>query len=419
MASVADGVGEGESMSTPAMEQVAIPAHVPRDLVRDLDLYALPGLESGHTLDVHALWKNVQDTHPPVFWTPHYGGHWVVTRYAEIEKLLFEHERFSSSEPFVPRGVIPLQIPVQFDPPQHGPFRKLLMPAFAPKVLARATERARAAAVEIIERLRPEGSCEFVQDFAGTMPVIAFLTLIDLPEEDYAYLRGVAVRMSSPADPAAPAAWAEMSAYVQGHIDERRKAPRDDFITSLLTAKVGGRPLTSEEIFGMCLLIVGGGLDTVVSMTSFAAAHLAQHPEARADLLAHPDRMASAVEEIARRFGTSNLGRQVRQDTTLGGVDIPEGDIVMALIPLAGLDETVTDDPMALDFSRGRPRHLAFGIGPHTCIGNTLARREIRIFLEEWLSRIPDFRLAAGTMPHVTTGIVNSVADLHLEWDVA
>lgn len=404
-------------MPTTTMKE--IPAHIPRDLVRDLDLYALPGLESGHTLDVHALWKQVQDTHPPVFWTPHYGGHWVVTRFAEIEKLLFEHARFSSSEPFVPRGVIPLQIPVQFDPPQHGPFRKLLMPAFSPKVLARATERARAAAVEIIERLLPLGRCEFVNDFAGTMPVIAFLTLIDLPEEDYSYLRGIAVRMYSPANPAAPAAWAEMSAYVQGHIDERRKRPRDDFISSLLTAKVEGRTLTSEEIFGMCLLIVGGGLDTVVSMTSFAAAHLAQKPDARAALVGNPDALANAVEEIARRFGTSNLGREVRHDTTLGGIDMRQGDIVMALIPLAGLDETVTEDPMTLDFTRRRPRHLAFGIGPHTCIGNTLARREIRIFLEEWLSRIPDFRLAAGTLPHITTGIVNSVADLHLEWDPA
>jgi len=400
------------------LKDVEAPAHVPVDLIFDVDIYNLPGLEHGQTLDVHALWKDVQDRHPRVFWTPRYGGHWIVSRYADIEKILLDHGTFSNAEPFIPKGVIPFQTPVQLDPPEHGPYRKLLMPAFMPASLARATDRARAAAASIIEELQPRGRCEFVKDFAGVMPIMAFLTLIDLPVEDFAYLRSVAVEMSDPTNPNATQAWTDMSNYVLRQIQLRRDEPRDDFITSILSGQVAGRPLTDDEIFSMCLLIVGGGLDTVVSMTSLAASYLAQHPELRRMIAARPELLDNAVEEIARRFGTSNLGRLVRQDTEIAGAKMKAGDIVLCLFPLAGLDETVNDDPMTLNFERKRPKHLAFGTGPHTCIGNRLAKREIRIFLEEWFKRIPDFRLVEGCMPRVRTGIVNSVERLDLEWDV-
>lgn len=404
-------------MSTLTIEGDA-PVHVPGELVRDFDFYHLPGLETGRTLDVHQLWKDIQDSHPPLFWTPRYGGHWVITRYADIERMLMDHGTFSNEEPFIPKGVIPFQTPVQLDPPEHGPFRKLLMPAFMPASLARATERARSAAIDIIEQIQPRGRCDFVTDFAGVMPIMAFLTLITLPVEDFAYLRGIAIEMGNPTNPNAGKAWAEMSAYVVRQIQLRRDEPQDDFISSVIVGKVAGRGLTDDEIFSMCLLIIGGGLDTVVSMTSLAASYLAQHPEQRRQLSERPELIDNAVEEIARRFGTSNLARLVRSDTDIAGVPVKAGDIVLAIFPLAGLDETVNPDPMTLDFERARPRHLAFGTGPHTCIGNKLAKREIRIFLEEWFKRIPDFRLAPGTIPHVHTGLVNSVAKLELVWDV-
>lgn len=395
-----------------------VPAHVPSELVRDFDFYHPPGLGSGETLDIHHLWKDVQDSYPRIFWTSRHGGHWVISRYADIEAMLLDHGTFSNAEPFIPKGVIPFQTPVQLDPPEHGPFRKLLMPAFMPASLARATDRARRAAIDIIEQLQPQGRCEFVADFAGVMPIMAFLTLINLPVEDFAYLRSVAVEMGNPTNPGAAQAWADMSDYVLRQIQQRHVAPQDDFISSVIAGKVEGRPLTDEEVFSMCLLIVGGGLDTVVSMTSLAACHLAQHPEQRRLLRERPELIDNAVEEIARRFGTSNLARLVRSDTEIAGVAVKAGDIVLGLFPLAGLDETVNPDPMRLNFERVRPRHLAFGTGPHTCIGNRLAKREIRIFLEEWFRRIPDFRLAPDSMPRVHTGLVNSVARLDLVWDV-
>jgi len=396
--------------------QEQIPEHVPPHLVRDFDMYRLPGLESGQSADIHALWKAVQDESPPVFWTPHHGGHWVVHRHGDMQQVLADHATFSNAEPFIPKGVIPFQTPVQLDPPDHTAFRKLLMPAFSPAALARATQAARQAAVEIIEEIRPRGGCEFVADFAGVMPIIAFLNLIDLPAEDSSYLRAVAMVMSNPANPGAPAAWAEMSDYVRRQIDLRRAAPRDDLISSFLRARVLGRALTEEEVFSMTLLVVGGGLDTVASMTGLLAAHLAQHPELQRQLADNPALLDNAPEEVARRFGTSNLARLTRRDAEISGVKIRAGDIVLGLFPLAGLDERVNPEPLKLDFTRQRPLHFAFGTGPHTCIGNRLAKREIRIFLEEWLGRIPEFRLKPGTLPHVHTGIVNSVTRLELVW---
>lgn len=393
-----------------------VPAHVPVELVRDVDLYAPPGMDGSVTSDIHAVWKAVQDSHPPIFWTPRHGGHWILTRYKDMEQMLMKHQVFSSAECFIPRDTLPYMLPVQLDPPEHGKFRKLLMPAFTPTVLGRATERARRAAIDIIEEVRPKGGCEFVRDFAGTMPIIAFLTLINLPEEDQPYLRNLAIYMSSPTHPKSAEAWVEISDYVRRQITLRRAEPRQDLITSLIHARVNDRPLTNDEIFSLCLVVVGGGLDTVASMTAFAACFLAQHPKHRRELAANPELLGDAVDEIARRFGTSNLGRIVREDTVLGDAEMRAGDMIVGMFPLAGLDETVNPEPMQVDFARQRRRHLAFGTGPHTCIGNHLARRELRIFLEEWFARIPDFHVTPGTTPKMTTGLVNSMEELHLSW---
>lgn len=389
-------------------------SHIPDHLIRDFDFYNLPGMVDGTTPEVHELWKRVQDNYPDIFWTPHYGGHWIVTRFPEIERLCSDYESFSSRKVFLPDGIMPFLTPVQLDPPEHGKYRRLMMPAFTPPSLARASERARGTAVEVIERIAEEGKCEFTEDFAGIMPVVTFLSLVDLPESDAPYLHGLARRMSSLKGDTAAAAWAELSVYVQAQIDERRKSPPDDFIGSLIKAKIDGRPLSDEELFSMCILTVSGGLDTVAHMTSFAACFLAKNPDHCRHLIDEPDLLDNAVEEITRRFGTSNLGRIAVADTELGGQQIREGDMVVGIFPLAGLDDRVHDNPMSVDWRRKKTRNLAFGTGAHTCIGNRLAKRELRIFLEEWLKRIPGFHITEGTEPVMRSGLINLLRELHI-----
>lgn len=131
-----------------------------------------------------------------------------------------------------------------------------------------------------------------------------------------------------------------------------------------------------------------------------------------------PKVLDDAVEEITRRFGTSNLGRIVREDCELGGNQLKQGDHVLGFYQVAGLDERVNPDPMTFDPRRKGRKHLNFGSGPHTCLGARLARREIRVFLEEWIAKMPDCRLAKGWEPQMATGVINNMHELQIEWDV-
>lgn len=393
------------------------PEHVPGDLVRDFDFYNLPQMVNGYTDDVHACWKSVQDTFPRMFWTPHHGGCWVLTRYQDMFDMVLQPGVFSNRDNQIPQGKAPFLIPVNLDPPQHTAFRKLVQPFFSPANLNRVTELARSTAIGIIEQLQPRGRCEFVADFAGVMPIAAFLTLVNLPLDDLHYLRELATRLGS-TDPRSPASWAEMGAYVRNVIEDRRARPReDDLFSALHLAEVDNRRLDEEEIFNTALLFTAGGLDTVVSQMSFDAAFLATSPAHRRELIEHPERIDHAIEELFRRFGVSNLARQAAQDAEFLGQTIRAGDAIMLPFPIAGLDETVNPDPMTVNFQRKGIKHLLFSSGPHLCIGNRLAKREIRIFLEEWLKRIPDFSYAPGTAPKMTAGLVNGIEEMELVWD--
>ncbi|MDB5671485.1 MAG: cytochrome [Alphaproteobacteria bacterium] len=388
------------------------PDHVPEALARDFDIYALDGLGD----DLHLAWKTVQDEMPSMFWTPRYRGHWVATRGEQLKELQENFQDFSHRELFIPRGIIPFQVPVQMDPPQHTPYRRLFMPAFLPRAVAEVEKKARATAIRIIDSLSDRGECEFVSEFAAAMPIQAFLTMMDLPDRDHAYLRGLAIYMSKPNHPDSPAAWVELGDYINRWIAERRARPGEDLISRIVEGQVEDRPLTEQEVFAICMLLLGGGLDTVVSMTSFAAHFLANNPRQQAQLRDNPKLIDNAIEEIARRFGTTNTSRLVTRDREFGGVFLKAGDIVVGPNPLYGLDERINEDPLTVDFERRRPRHIAFGNGPHTCPGAVLARREIRIFLEEWMQRMPEFHVKPGTHPKVTTGLVNAMGELWLNW---
>lgn len=398
------------------IDPVAKPQHVPDALVRDFDPYNLPGLVNGYCDDIHAVWKTIQDTYPDIFWTPRNGGHWVVTRYAEMAQIATDASRFSSLEPFVPKGIIPHTGPNQLDAPEHGPFRKLVALAFTPELLSKADNRARAAAIDIIERLRPQGHCNFVLDFAGYMPVITFLNLLGLPEDDAPYLLDLAKR-NVPGQDTMKAAAEETHAYIADLIHDREVNPRDDFVSMLVKAQVMGRDLTPTERHNVVQLVVTGGLETVMNMTSFAMVHFARNPELQRELRDNPDLHEGAVDEITRRFGSSNLARLAKFDTELCGAGICEGEQILSIYPLSGLDERVNPDPMRFDPRRKGRRHLNFGSGPHTCLGARLARREIRIFIEEWIGKMPECRIAQGTAPRMAAGLINTVHDFYLEWD--
>ncbi|MFF0499799.1 cytochrome P450 [Nocardia aobensis] len=400
------------------MTTATIPSHVPDYLVRDIDVYNIPGMNNGVTTDdIHQLWKNVQDTCPPVFWTPHYGGHWVVTRFEDLRRVASEYENFSNAEMFVPQGIVPMLTPTQLDPPEHSAYRRLLTPAFTPGRLRAITEEARAAVVAAIEDAYHRGRCEFVTEISGAMPTAAFLTLVDLPVQDGERLRRAFERAPAMDNPEeSRAAWAEISAYVQQQIDERIASPREDFISSLIRSEVDGRRLRTDEVFSMCLLLLSASLDTTASLTTFVARFLAEHPAHRAELIDNPEFLNHAVEEFCRRFGLTQTARLVRHDVELNGAPLRKGDIALAIFAVGGLDETVNANPMAVDFARRDHHYVTFGHGPHSCVGMRLAKLELKIFLEEWLKRIPDFRVADGAEVRASTGVLSRLTQLDLQW---
>ena len=283
-------------------------------------------------------------------------------------------------------------------------------------MLSKAEDSARTAAISLIDKIRPRGECEFVHDFSKIVPIVGLMTLIDLPVDDLDHLMSIAGKLT-PRDPESPQYWAKISDYVRGRIEVRRSEPCDDYISSLFGATVYGREITNQEIFDMALMLIAGGLDTVAIALSFAASFLAQSPSHRRQLIENPSLVDQASEELMRRFGIANVGRVAAKDVEINGATIKAGESVILLYPLAGLDERANNQPLTVDFNRSGGRHLLFGTGIHTCVGNRLAKRELRLFLREWLARIPEFRIAPGTTPKVHSGVLNEIEELRLVWN--
>ena len=394
------------------------PDHVPDALIYDFDMYNVPGSNE----DVQLAYRAVQQSAPDIFWTPRNGGHWVATRAEDIETMQRDYERFSHRKIVLPR--MPdgqRQIPLELDPPEHGPFRRPLMQGLLPKVVNALEDKVRSVTVSLIEGFVADGQCEFIEQFAKVLPIVVFLDLVDLPREDRHYLlpfaedsvRGRTVEVRANAQQ-------KVGEYLAGKVIARRADPGEDLLSKLVSAPVNGEEMPLNDAIAFASLVLFGGLDTVAGMLGFVARFLASNPEHRRELAAHIDDepyMRNALEELIRRHGLANTARYITQDFDYKGVPFREGDMVLPPNLLVGLDERLVDDPTTVDFQRSFPiRHAAFGNGPHTCPGAVLARRELRIFLDEWLRRIPEFEVAPGTKPVLATGMVNGVLELKLVW---
>ena len=396
------------------MKDATIPAHVPPERVRDVDLYNLPGADD----DVHLAWKKVQDENPDIFYTPRYGGYWIVTRASLLDQIWPDHERFSSRHISIPRieGAAP-QLPIETDPPVHQHFRAPVSVALSPKAVRILTDRARALAIELIERLRPKGGCEFVHEFAAHLPMEIFLSIVDLPSKDREWLIARAEIMTRGGKVEdKQRALQEIFGYLEEWIRQRREHPGEDLLSRILQIRIGDRPITHEEALSECALVLFGGLDTVAGTMGFIARFLARNPEHRRLLARQPDLIPHAVEELLRRHSIPTISRVLTRDVTIGGVTMKAGDFVQLTTVFHGLDERAWPRPLEVDFGRDVREHMAFGKGVHKCPGSNLARSEIRVFLEEWLKRIPEFSIAPGDRSVTATGAVAGVLHLPLVW---
>jgi cytochrome P450 len=209
-----------------------------------------------------------------------------------------------------------------------------------------------------------------------------------------------------------------MRDYLTPYIDARMNRPGEDVISMVITSDIGGRPPSRDEVFGMATLLLFGGLDTVASQLGFIALHLARQPEHRRQLVEKPEIRARATEELIRRYGLPNTARVLTQDYEYKGITLRKGDMIQLPKCLHGLDDRKNADPATVDFDR-KPsliKHAAFGAGPHICPGASLARRELMVFMDEWLPLIPDFAIDPDKPLVMKSGPVNGVLELHLTW---
>lgn len=392
-----------------------IPDNVPPELVVDFDFFDL----AGKAEDIQLAWSVLHDG-PDIVWTPHNGGHWIATRAADFDVMQVDHEHFSHHHYNLPKNEVdPNSLPLGLDPPRHTAYRRLLTPHFMPKAVKALEGIARDTAKQLVAEIAPRGRCEFIEDFAKVLPINVFLGMVDLPLSDRDMLLPWAeaiVRSNNIEERAA--CHANMMNYLSQYVDDRMAEPRDDLISMIGASEVEGQAITRDAVLRMSTLLLFGGLDTVASQLGFITHYLAQHPEQRAELIANPSLRQNACEELIRRFGLPNTARELVMDYDYKGIQFRKGDMIQMPKCLYGLDDRVNSDPMTVDFHR-KPstiKHSAFGQGPHTCPGAVLARREIMVFFDEWLTAIPDFHLDPDKPVGMASGPVNGVTELHLVW---
>lgn len=392
------------------------PPHVPADHVLDWDMYNPPQVKRGF----HDAWRALLAPGvPDMIWTPRNGGHWIATRGSLVAEVLADNSRFSSRVIIVPKadGEHHNLIPTTMDPPQHRPWRMLLNDNLSPREIRKVEADIRAIAAELIERVRPDGGCDFIASFASVLPIRIFLKIVDLPAEDAPRLKWLSDQVTRP-DGSIPFqhVMAEFETYTAGIVDARLGSDRDDMFARMINTPVDGRAMTSQEANQLCTQVVIAGLDTVVNFLGFAMLHLATHPDQRDTLIANPALIPTAVNELFRRYPIVTIAREARRDMEFGGVTLRAGEMVVAPTPLHGMDERANACPMAVDLHRRGAKHSTFGTGDHRCPGEHLARTELVISLEEWLARVPDVQLAPGAEVTFSGGIVGCVDALPLRW---
>ena len=400
-----------------------VPDHVPAELVwnEDFETFATasddPFLRLG---DLHGG--------PDILWVRKFakglgGGEagWLPTRHAHIREVLADTENFLSGGETNMMSAIgqdwPL-IPLELNPPQQQRYRKVLEPFFAPASIDALDQSIRDTCEALIADFDGRNSCEFIGDFAEKFPSQIFLDLMGMPRsrlQDFlAWERGM-LRGETP-DQIGEAMIAILG-YLQEFLAEQRENPTSPLMKGIVSARLDdGQPLTDTEMLGISYILYIGGLDTVYSTIGWIFWHLAQDQPLQDRLRQQPEQITRATEELLRAFSATSTARRVARDIEFHGVKMRAGDRVNTYFALASRDPDAYLDPHFVDIDRN-PRHLAFGTGPHTCLGLRLAKREIKIVLEIFLSRFRNIRMVEGKRHEFHVGSVFGIDYLPLAWE--
>lgn len=397
-----------------------VPPHVPADLV-----WKYP-FRRGRVSERNAfeIAQEVHQTHPEAFFVqdiyPGWSG-WIFRRQEDIRSIMFDTENFSSKNMAPYSRLIGADwsmIPLEIDPPNHGFYKALLQQRFTPSRMAAFENEIRIDARNHVAEFAAAGQCDFVRDFAVPFPAKIFLRLMGLPVEMLGqFLVWEKQLISGHSLEEIAGAVRAVVAYFDDMIAARRKEPCDDLMSFAIHTDVRGRTLTGGELMGLCMTLFSGGLDTVASHLGHMLRHLAENPADQARLRANPELIPDAIEEMMRAFSSASVSRTCTRPVELRGIKLLPGDRIWLNLALADRDPEAYDHPEQVRLDR-RPKHLGFGAGTHVCLGVHLARRELRIAIEELLAGLPPFSVAPGVALRTDLGSVLQLVELPLVWPV-
>lgn len=334
------------------------------------------------------------------------GQSYVLTSADVVDEAAKAPTVFSSRRAFDRLGSPLALIPIGTDPPDHTRYRRLLDPFFSPKRMSEREPQLRQSAANLIDAIAERGQCEFIADVATPFPSDVFLSLFGLPLDDRDRLnqwKDSILEFTSPSATEPPpevlAQALELFTYLSEHISQRRRDDSgDDLLTRLIKTRDEGG-LSDEDIIGLCFLFVLAGLDTVTAALGFAFARLAQDPDLRKQLTEDESLIPAFIEEQLRIDGPVPFAPRVTtEDVEIDGTLLPKETALLMSYGCANRDPERYDDADTLRIGE-RLSHFAFGKGPHRCLGSHLARMELRIILEEWHRRIPEYSLTGSSEP--------------------
>ena len=318
-----------------------------------------------------------------------------LTSLADVRAAAKDWQRFSSRVQGDPDVRDYPQLPLEVDPPEHGAYRALLEPILGRRAVTALEPELRATARGLVAGFADRGAADAVRDLAVPMVGRSIALVLGRPDDDRELTSwGIT---SWEVRPDGTRSGARIDAYVARALDEGWARRGEDAFSRIAHATIDGRPLSRREQVGLANLVLAGGRDTVILILCGAMWHLAGDPRARAALRAQPQRLQLAIEEYLRYFSPNpGMERVMTEDAAGEWGSASRGDVVVLGWGPANHDAAAFDAPGEIRLDRRPNPHLAFGSGPHTCIGIHLARLEARVFLEELLAAVPEWRLGGG-----------------------
>jgi cytochrome P450 len=363
-------------------------------------------LDAGYVADPFGIWDELR-TSCPIAHTNRRGSTWLPTRYDDVTAIAHDIGHFSSlevavipfegeepEEPVLPYGLPPISA----DPPLHTWTRRLLLPWFSHHRVESYEDMTRGLCSGLIDNFIAEGRADAASDYAQQIPVRVIAHILgvspDLSDTFTGWVRDV-LEFADDHDRRVHGVQGLLQYFI-AEVAKRRLEPGDDLLSELLQTEVDGAPIEDSLVLGAAALVLIAGVDTTWSAIGSSLWHLATHPTDRKRMAEDPDVMSLAIEELLRSYSPVTMARIVTTDVEYGGCPMKAGDKILMNFPAANRDPDVFEHADEVILDRAHNRHVAFGSGIHRCAGSNLARMELRVALEEWLRRIPEFHLTDG-----------------------